>query len=120
MDSSSWNSRYHFYCHMDFCFWWPQDNFELASASIKTRRFGGYCRYIGGNNRKKVLAEQERDELLKTVKALQQQTGPSSEEALAALKAGQTDKAEALFISIAEGLQKTGSKAYTEAAEAWR
>ncbi len=51
---------------------------------------------------------------------MQQQTGPSSEEALAALKAGQTDKAEALFISIAKERQKTGSKAYTEAAEAWR
>ena len=65
-------------------------------------------------------AEQERDQLKKAVEALQDQTGPKRDDALAALKNQETDKAEALFQEIAEEKELAGSEANKQAAEAWR
>ena len=68
----------------------------------------------------KVEVEKERDELGKAIISLQRQSGLQREEALEALKAGRTDKAEALFLAIAEERSKNVSTANKEAAEAWR
>ena len=69
-------------------------------------------------------AEQDREGLLKAIEALQQNTGPEHEverkEALKAVEAGNTEKAEALFQSLANEKERQGSAANVEAAECWR
>ncbi len=71
-------------------------------------------------NKKLSETEQECDDLRKTVASSQSQSGPEQETALEVLKAGQTDKAEALFQKIAESQEKLGAKANSQAAQAWR